>query len=145
MIEVGIARREEWAAIRELIIDGLAQRWGSYDASKNADLEAFESAYEEQCFVAARSGGRVIGCGALVKESTEAARIVRMSVANTWQRRGIGRSIVRALINMAREYQFKEVRVETTTGWRSAVGLYVAEGFVINHTDNDDTHFTFRL
>jgi GNAT superfamily N-acetyltransferase len=145
MIEVGIARCDEWAAIRELIIEGLAQRWGTYDTGKNPDLEAFESTYAAHCVVAARSGDRVIGCGALVAESKEAARIVRMSVSSAWQRQGIGRAMVRVLVNKARESQFKEIRVETTTAWHSAVALYLAEGFVLTHTQDGDTHFTFRL
>jgi amino-acid N-acetyltransferase len=53
-------------------------------------------------FVVAEVKGRVVGCGALTIEWDNLAEIKSVAVASPYQRRGIGRRLVRACISEAR-------------------------------------------
>jgi GNAT superfamily N-acetyltransferase len=128
--------------VRALIVDGLAQRWGEYDASRNPDLEAFAEHYGESFVVAARdAGGRIVGCGILVAEAPGVARIVRMSVADAWRRHGVGGRVLGALLAHARGRGDRTVVLETTQRWDSAVAFYRKHGFVETHRTAGDVHF----
>ena len=72
-------------------------------------------------------------------------QIVRMSVAGTHRRQGLGRQVVDALVAKAREQGLTEVIVLTDTPWTSAVALYLACGFEETGRDETDTHFSLSL
>lgn len=119
--------------VRRLILDGLAQRFGAADEALNPDLNALWDHYSREAvtFVVAVDGGRIIGCGALVREpgAASTARIVRVSVAADAQGRGLGRAISQRLLDSARAAGFSQVVVETNDDWDSALRLYRSLGF----------------
>jgi GNAT superfamily N-acetyltransferase len=81
----------------------------------------------------------------LLPEPPDAGRLVRMSVAQTVRRQGLGRQVVAELVDRARRRGMTCVRVATDTPWHSALALYRACGFVEVGTDETDTHFELRL
>jgi GNAT superfamily N-acetyltransferase len=140
-VTILLALPTEYAAIRILIIQGLTQRWGSYDAGFNPDLEDFAKSYSQATVLIAKSGDQIIGCGVLVKDTDAVGRIVRMTVCADRQRTGVGRKILNALLAAARDAGYEEVLLETTSTWESAVAFYTACGFVSVTVENGDRHF----
>jgi ribosomal protein S18 acetylase RimI-like enzyme len=134
-------------AVRRLILAGLVEHWGFLDASKNADLADMQRSYvsEGHTVLVARLGGRLVGTGALVVETESRGRIVRMSVDAAVRRRGIARTLLRRLLEVARERGMREVVVETTHDWHAAIALYRASGFVEYDRHEEDVHLRLAL
>ena len=78
--------------VRRLILAGLAEHWGEIDPGLNPDLEDIAASYEDATFLVAWLDGRIVGSGALVPRSDEAAEIVRMSVVSELEGEGSGRA-----------------------------------------------------
>jgi ribosomal protein S18 acetylase RimI-like enzyme len=119
--------------IQDLVLQGLAQRFGVLRADLNPDLGNLKKYYLDwgASIVVAEDQGRIIACGMLIHEEGSAiiARIVRMSVHPDYQRRGIGRLIASSLLDIARERGFLQVVTETNSDWDSALRLYQSLGF----------------
>ena len=77
-------------AVRNLILDGLAEHLGEIDPKLNPDMNDIGNSYEGVTFLVAWLDGGIVGSGALVPRSDQVAEIVRMSVAPAFRRRGIG-------------------------------------------------------
>ncbi len=140
-----IAKRGDLAAVRALIVAGLTQRWRSYDASLNPDLEAFEATYASAVIVVAKLADDVVGCGVLIAEAPQIARIVRMSVATDRQRAGIGGKVLRGLLDQAVRLGYREIVLETSADWHSAVSFYKRHGFVATALRGGDQNFRLEL
>lgn len=132
-------------AVRELLIEGLTQRWGTYSPELNPDIESFPTSFANAVTLVAKSGRNVVATGTLNPLSTEKAEIVRMSVAARNQRKGVGSAILVALLQRARELGVTEVVLETTTAWDSAVSFYTRHGFVATHRQGEDTYFRLAI
>ncbi len=130
--------------VRQLILTGLGDHWGSIDESLNPDLDDMLSTYAHGRTVVVRSDqGSVVGTGTLVPwtaddGSTDAAMIVRMSVVRDLRRSGTGRRIVEELVTTARSWGKSRVVLETTSDWTEVVGFYLACGFRITHEADSD-------
>ena len=135
------AHPDEYAAVKALIIQGLTQRWSQYTASFNPDLEHFADLYQQAVVLVAKSDDVIIGCGVLMKEADSVGRIVRMTVRADRQRTGVGRKILAALLAAAKTADYREVVLETTSTWTSAVDFYSACGFVPSKLESGDQHF----
>jgi len=85
---------ENQAEVKNLILAGLAEHWGTIDPSKNLDLNDICSTYANAVFLVARLQNRIIGTGALVPKSNNTAEVVRMSVAADMRRQGIASQIL---------------------------------------------------
>ena len=144
-LSIALAKRNELAAVRTLVIQGLTERWKSYDPSFNPDLEAFAEVYASAVVVVAKEGDKLVGCGVLQKEAEGIGRIVRMSVRADRRRHGIGSAVLRALLANAVELGYTEVVLETTASWESAVSFYKGHGFVPTVIQDGDQHFRFPL
>ena len=100
-------------AVRRLILAGLAEHWGEIDPGLNPDLDDIAASYEDATFLVAWLDGRIVGSGALVPRSDDAAEIVRMSVASELRGRGIGKSMLNRLCREAAEAGFRRLVLET--------------------------------
>jgi putative acetyltransferase len=133
------------AAVKELILAGLTEHWGRLDPSKNPDLEDMAVTYEGAVFLVARHQDRIIGTGALVPRQDGTAEVVRMSVAADWRRKGIGRMILQALVDRARQAGFRRIILETTETWQEVIAFYLRFGFRITHYKDGDVYFDLDL
>jgi GNAT superfamily N-acetyltransferase len=134
--------------LRWLILAGLRERWGeTFDASVNPDLDDILVNYVDRGaeVVVIEAEGELVATGTLVPDGGCTGRIVRMSVAAAYRRRGLARHIVEDLIARARRRGMSEVKVLTDSPWRSAVELYRACGFTDLGSDGTDTHFVIPL
>jgi putative acetyltransferase len=133
------------AAVKDLILAGLAEHWGTLDPSKNPDLDDIAVSYSTAVFLVARNQDRIIGTGALVPRQNGAAEVVRMSVAADWRRQGIGRMILQSLVDRARQAGFKRIILETTETWQEVIAFYLDFGFRITHYQDGDVYFVLYL
>jgi GNAT superfamily N-acetyltransferase len=136
---------EDQAAAKALILEGLGERWGAIDPSKNPDLEAITASYSGGFFRIAEVNGRIVGTGALVLHAEGEAEIRRMSVERGLRRRGVGGAILHRLIEDARSAGCRTVILETTSAWTDAVAFYQKRGFRITHQQGGDTYFLLEL
>jgi ribosomal protein S18 acetylase RimI-like enzyme len=146
-VSLALATPNEFAEVRALIEAGLARRWGANnDPRRNGDLNDFAATYARAPVVVAKSpDGAIVGCGILIDEVPGVARIVRMSVAHDRQRRGVGGRVLAELIEQARRRDCREIVLETTADWGSAVAFYRRHGFVETHRADGDIHFCYPL
>lgn len=141
-------RADDQTAVRELILDGLRERWGrAYDEAFNPDLDDIDANYVTRGadVVVVERDGELVATGMLLPGGTAQARIVRMSVCESHRRKGLGRQVVEELVARARRRGLREVMVSTDTPWLSAVALYTSCGFEETGRDNTDTHFSMAL
>ena len=121
-------------AVRRLILAGLAEHWGEIDPGLNPDLDDIAASYEDATFLVAWLDGRIVGSGALVPRSDEAAEIVGMSVVSELRGRGIGQSMLNRLCQEAAEAGFRRLVLETTSTWEDVIEFYKRFGFRMTHT-----------
>ena len=81
----------------------------------------------------------------LAGQVPDAGRLVRMSVRSDQRGRGLGKQLVRALIDEARTRGMMRVVCETTDDWHDAIGLYRACGFAEVGRWDGDAHFELNL
>ena len=136
---------EDTAAVKQLLIDGLSERWGAYEPRFNPDLEAFPQSYSGSLILVAKTAGAVVGTGTLRSISPYRFEIVRMSTATSSRRTGVASTLLKHLLEHARTAGAHEVVLETTTSWASAIAFYAKHGFARTHVQDGDTHFVYRL
>jgi N-acetylglutamate synthase-like GNAT family acetyltransferase len=132
-------------AVKALILAGLTEHWSTLDPRKNPDLDDIAASYKDATFLVARQNGEIIGCGALVPHGTQEAEVKRMSVAAHARRQGVGRQILSALCEQARQQGFQRVILETTSTWSDVIAFYLDFGFRITHHQGGDTYFALDL
>jgi ribosomal protein S18 acetylase RimI-like enzyme len=133
------------AQARALILEGLAEHWGTLDARLNPDLDDIPASYADGLFLVAEIGGVLAGTGALIPEEPGAGRIVRMSVAREKRRHGIGRLLLDALLAAARQRGYQRIVLETTATWDDAIAFYRRAGFRSVAERDGDLHFVLEL
>jgi ribosomal protein S18 acetylase RimI-like enzyme len=142
---VAPAEARERAAVRALIVEGLTERWGSYEPGFNPDLEDFDNFYGAAVTLVAKAERDIVGCGVLVKECDTVGRIVRMSVSKEHRHKGVGSEVLRALLEAAKAIGYRQIVLETTLTWQSAVAFYESHGFVPVAVKDGDQHFLLEL
>lgn len=141
-------RPDDQEVVRDLVLAGLRERWGeAFDPTFNTDLEDIFAHYVRRGaeVVVLEHEGQVVATGTLLLEGDDIGRIVRMSVAPSVRRRGVGQSVVAELLSRAATRGLTEVRVLTDRPWTSAVALYRSCGFEQFLDDGVDMHFSLRL
>lgn len=80
-------------------------------------------------FLVAHEGGTVIGMGGLLPHSTKRGELKRMRVHPDFQGRGLGRRILEALEQRARDLGLRELCLDTTEEQQAARRLYESAGY----------------
>jgi GNAT superfamily N-acetyltransferase len=119
-------------AFRMLVLEGMAERWGTVDASLNPDLDDVEESYDGDSVLVAVDSGLVVGTGILMVRAPE-GEIVRMAVQRAYRRRGIATRLLSELICLASERGINRIVVETNAKWSEARDLYEKAGFKFTH------------
>jgi len=79
--------------------------------------------------VVAAAGEEVVGCCALVPIGAREYEVAKMAVTEAWQGRGIGRRILEAVIEEAKELSASRLYLETNSKLPAAGRLYESLGF----------------
>jgi len=143
-------RHGDGAAVRSLVLAGLAEHWGSVDPSLNPDLDDLASAYPgSRTLVAVDPDGTIVGTGTLVPRGDGVAEVVRMSVTTRLRGTGVGRLVLDALTAVALARGVERMVLETTASWTATVAFYERCGLRLTHyADGDfgrDAWFERRL
>ena len=130
-VSIRTFRPGDQKAVRALILAGLSEHFERLEPSLNPDLEDIQGSYlsKGDCFLVAEYGNALLGTGALIRESANTGRIVRMSVAAGWRRQGIAYLLVQELLTSAQRSGFRNILVETNDDWHGAIQLYQSCGF----------------
>jgi GNAT superfamily N-acetyltransferase len=131
--------------VKALILSGLVEHWGWFDAGLNPDLDDIFKTYAGAVFLVAWLGDQIVGTGALVPRENGTAEIVRMSVEAAHRRRGIGRLILRELVEKAKAIGYTKIRLETTAAWQEVVAFYISFGFRFTDLQDGDAYFELNL
>jgi ribosomal protein S18 acetylase RimI-like enzyme len=117
-------------AARTLILGGLREHWGWLDPNLNRDLDDIMANYVApgHVFLIAEVERDLAGTGGL-KIHGNNGQIVRVTVGPQWRRCGVGRALVAALLEAARQRDLVRVWMETNDDWHDAVRLYRRCGF----------------
>ena len=133
------------AEVKNLILAGLVEHWGTLDPSKNPDLDDISASYANGLFLVALLDEKLIGTGAIIPKDNYTAEIVRMSVAAPMRRKGIGKIILSKLCDHARSTGCRRVILETTDSWHEVIAFYKRYGFQITHYLDGDVYFVLDL
>jgi GNAT superfamily N-acetyltransferase len=136
---------EYQAEVKNLILAGLAEHWGTLDPTKNPDLHDITRTYANGIFLVAWQNNQIIGTGALLPKSNDTAEIVRMSVIPNMRRKGIGRKILQKLCERAKFEGYKRLVLETTETWHEVIEFYKQFGFQVTHYLDGDVYFALDL
>ena len=130
---------------RELILKGLGEHWGWIDEHINSDLVNISDSYSSGSFILGFLGDLLIATGALIPETKNVSRIVRMSVAAEFRRHGYGRQILEHLLSVAQNKSIRKIVLETTETWDEVIAFYSAFGFKIDRYSDGDVHMFKEL
>jgi len=130
VIHIRAFHRTDQDAARSLILAGLGDHFGRVEPALNPDLDDIATSYLDcgHIFLVVTASATLIGMGGL-RINGETGQIVRVSVARSHRRRGIGQRMVAALLAEARARGLARVWMETNDDWEDAIGLYRGCGF----------------
>ena len=74
-------------------------------------------------------GGEAVGYSVVMIAAGE-AHLLNLSVAAPWQRRGLGREILRFVVKLAGDYGARKILLEVRPSNSAAIALYAAGAFV---------------
>ena len=138
-------RPADQPAVQQLILAGLAERWGELDLTLNEDLHDIAGNYDAGIFLIAEIGSNLVGTGAIMPEGEGIMRVLRMYVAKDRQRQGVGKAILSQLIVAARGCGCRQLVVETEANWLSAVNFYLHSGFQTIYIEDGEHHMQMWL
>lgn len=139
--------RDDQAAIRRLILEGLGEHFGFIDETINPDLADIHHHYiwAGDTFLVATTGDEIVGAVALSAENESVGRLERMSVALACRRRGIATALVGHLVTAAQERNFSRMVLAVQVPWIEAIGFYESCGFVEYARDEVHVHMELHL
>ena len=121
--------------------DELARRFPSgFDPGRSLHPDTHEFAEPTGLFVLARLHGRAIGCGAVLFHDDEPAYVKRMWVDDAVRGMGVGRRILVALEQAARDHGAPSVTLETNASLTEAIAMYRASDYVEVEPFNDEVY-----
>lgn len=117
---------EEAKLLLAALSDELFQITGNDGRSSfsNEDVQEARSG-----FLLALADGEAVGCGGLRQIDDDVCEIKRMFAKYRGQ--GIGRELLHALENHAREFGYKEIWLETRKVNENAVNFYLGQGYQV--------------
>jgi DNA-binding MarR family transcriptional regulator/ribosomal protein S18 acetylase RimI-like enzyme len=106
------------------------EKYFSIEASDLAQLGNPEKIIENGGAVLfAKIDEKIVGTCALKKVDEDTIELIKMAVDEAYRGLGIGRLLMEAAIARAQKMNFKQLRLETNSKLKEAVGLYKAIGF----------------
>lgn len=146
-IEIRPFEPGDQAAVRALVLAGLADHVGVLDPTRNRDLDdiAATCLANGGVVIVAEHDGRITGTGALIPVEPGVCRLVRMSVAREARGQGLGKRLVRHLIEISRARGDRRILVETNDDWQDATALYRACGFRDERFLDGEAHFALDI
>jgi GNAT superfamily N-acetyltransferase len=120
-------------------MEELLQYIPAFDPDQSAPPAPDDFEWPNGCFVLVFAAEVAIACGALRRLTPAIGELRRMWVRPAWRGQKVGRYLLAALENVAVEMHLTEVRLDTNSGLRPALGLYRSAGYrdLAPYNDND--------
>jgi GNAT superfamily N-acetyltransferase len=112
-----------------LIAAAVAELSLRYDGEQDPEVDLEDLVPPRGDFLVARLDGEPVGCGGLRGLSPGVGEIKRMYVAPSVRRTGVGRLLLAALEEAARELGWTALRLETGLRQPEAIALYEVAGY----------------
>jgi GNAT superfamily N-acetyltransferase len=146
-VRIRTFRPDDQQLVRDLVLAGLLDHWGTLDPALNPDLNDIAAWYRplDGYTVVAEVDNQIAGTGTLHRGDDESGVLARMSVSSDHRGKGIGKALVRALADVARDKGYRRLVCETTDTWQDAINLYLAMGFTIVDRRDGDVFFELPL
>jgi putative acetyltransferase len=126
-IETADVHLPEVAQMIARLTEELARR---YDDDGAGDFRPTDVQQPRSGFLLGRWAGKAVACGAYRPMTQERAEIKRMYVDPAYRGRGIGRRLLAALEDGARQAGYTIIWLETGTGQPDAMALYESAGYL---------------
>ncbi|MEX1214979.1 GNAT family N-acetyltransferase, partial [Saccharospirillum sp.] len=123
-----------------LLKSGLESHWERYDESYNPDISSLYEYYSDSMLIGIYDGV-VVSCGGWKVIDESCVEVVRVSVLNGFQNRGVGTAMLRQLEWHLRSIGVCNIFLETTSTWTQVIKFYLKKGYSITHEKNGDTYF----
>jgi GNAT superfamily N-acetyltransferase len=126
---------ENWLALRVRAVAGLKPQpraWERGDFAAEMTSKPWWNAERSWLAFAAGTSEAPIGAVTLAMRETADRRtpvVHWLLVDPKWRRRGVGRTLILKLEDAAWEAGFREVELETHSGWAAAVAFYQSIGY----------------
>ena len=141
-----IALEDPRSAVANALITELnAVLAAEYDPEFNHFVDGDFLAGQGACFLVARDGDGPVACGAAVPLGDGAAEIKRMWTTPRARGRGLGRALLDALEDWAREQGLTRLVLETGSRQAEAQQLYATAGFESRGPCGDYTETDYNL
>ena len=125
----------------------LAERFSAgFDPAKSSLPDPDSMSAPTGCFLVATIDGRAVGCGGFKMSGDDAAEIKRMWVSPAVRGQGIGRRLLEALEEHAREAGCRVARLDTNETLHEAHRLYRRAGYreIPRFNDEPYAHLWFE-
>jgi len=113
---------------------------GGFDPARSMSADAHELVRPAGALLIARLRDRPVGCGALKLHRRAPAEVKRMWIAPAARGLGVGRRLLQALEQYAREASATVLRLETNRALTEAIALYRRSGYVEVDAFNDEPY-----
>ena len=86
------------------------------------------------CILIAEYNSQAVGCVGLLEENGEVGMMKRLYVKEEFRGLGIGKGLVKTIVEYARNKNYKVMRILTNLYLKAAINLYKSRGFEkVNH------------
>ena len=141
-LQLRFFRIEDQIEARQTILKGLEERFGFLNETLNPDVDDIYNHFiaKGDLFIVGFFNGTMVCTGALITETVEVGRIVRVSVREEHRRRGFAGAVMECLESIAKEKGFKQLVLETNKDWDSAVSFYKKIGYQVEIYKDGSVH-----
>lgn len=132
---------------KELILNGMKERFGFIDYSLNPDLNTICKHYSNDghAFFIGFLGSDLVCTGALTKDNYYTGRIERMSVKLALRRNGFAKIMLEHLEQYAKQMGYSKIALETNQNWNSAIAFYTNNEYKFDLQTGEQLHFVKEL
>ena len=95
------------------------------------DVDNYQQTYVENrgLFLVVLDGDKLVGTGGIKKLEDNIAELKRLWLLEEYHRQKIGYQVVARLLDFARKYEYKKVRLQTSQRQKRAIQFYTDLGF----------------
>ena len=120
------------SATTEALIGALSAELAEVYGDGSASFKPQDVMVERAAFVVAWRDGEALGCGAIrPTEDSKTVEIKRMFVLKKARGSGVSRKILDKLEELAADYDYERIILETGTLQTAAIGLYESSGYAL--------------
>jgi GNAT superfamily N-acetyltransferase len=121
----------------------LVKRYGEFDLSRSPSATPADFAAPAGRFLVVYADGRAVACGGVKRLDEQTGEIKRMFVETRARGLGLGRILLGALEDAARDLGYERVRLDTGSEQPEAQGLYPSAGYDAIEDYNHNPYASF--